>query len=92
MADGSNLLRIVIQQLGIAAMPRYRVIAYGDQQSPRHSDFDGARILLDTLRSAIPDFDSSQLSLNPLEEGIGSIVFTGEVDLDNWQLAILGLT
>lgn len=90
MADGPNPFRIVIQQLGVAAIPRYRVIVYGDDQSPRHSDFDDARVLLDTFRSAIADFDSSQLLLNPLEEDKGSIVFTGEVDLEKWQLAILG--
>jgi hypothetical protein len=91
MTDGPNPLRIVIQQLGVRAMPRYRVIVYGDEQRPLHSDFDGGQTLLDTLHSAIPDFNSSQLSLKPMEEGKGSIVFTGEVDLDKWQLAILGL-
>jgi hypothetical protein len=63
-----------------------------DEQKPLHSEFDGSQILLDTLYSAIPDFDLSQLSLNPLEEGKGSIVFTGEVDLDKRELAILGLS
>jgi hypothetical protein len=92
MADGSNCLRIVIQQLGVAATPRYRVIVYGDTQNPRHSDFDAAQILLDTLRSAISDFDLSQLSLNPLEDGEGSIVFTGEMELEHWQITILGLS
>jgi hypothetical protein len=92
MAYGPNPFRIVIQQLGVAAMPRYRVIVYGDEQRPLHSDFDGSQILLDTLRSAIPDLDLSRLSLNPMEEGKGSIVFTGEVDLDKRELAILGLS
>lgn len=91
MADRPTPLRVVIQQLGVAAMPRYRVVVYGDNQSPRHSDFLEAQILLDTLRAAIPDFDSSQLSLNPIEEGNGSMVFAGEVDLDRRQLKILGL-
>jgi hypothetical protein len=92
MAFDPNPLRIVIQQLGVATMPRYRVIVYGDEQRPLHSDFDGSQILLDTLHSAIPDFDLSQLSLNPMEEGMGSIVFTGEVDLEKRGLAILGLS
>ncbi|MGA7524738.1 MAG: hypothetical protein WBW84_19975 [Acidobacteriaceae bacterium] len=92
MANGTNALRVVIQQLGVAAVPRYRIIIYGDDQSPRHSDLDSAQILIDTLRAAVPDFDSSQLALNPLEEGKGSIVFTGPVELNNGQLAILGFS
>jgi hypothetical protein len=92
MTYGPNPFRIVIQQLGVAAMPRYRVIVYGDEQGPLHADVDGTQILLDTLHSAIPDFDLAQLSLNPMEEGKGSIVFTGEVDLDKRELAILGLS
>lgn len=93
--DSPKSLRIVIQQIGIAATPRYRVIIYGDNHTPRHSDFDSANVLLDTLRAATPDFDSSQLVLSPLEEAKarsflpgrwswtnGSSRFSGSVDED----------
>ena len=58
-------------------MPGYRVIVYGDELKPRHSDFINAAALLEALEAAIPELDVSQLRLNPLQEGQGSIVFDG---------------
>ncbi len=84
-------LRLVIQQLSVESQV-YRVTVYGDADKPRYSDFGGAQALLQALRSALPAFDLSELSLNPLEEGCGSIVFAGVIQLDNSQLAVLGLT
>jgi hypothetical protein len=54
MADSRDPLRLVIQQLGIAASPSYRVIVYGDDQKPKHSDFGSAEALLDTLAPQSP--------------------------------------
>lgn len=85
------LLRIAIQQLGVSEHPAYRVVVYGDDWHPRHSDFGNAHTLLETLRSVIPDLDLSKLTMNPLGGGQGSMVFTGEIRLNETQLAHLGL-
>ncbi len=85
-------LRIVIQQLGVSAVPGYRVIVYGDEFKPRHSDFSSLFALLEALEAAIPGLDVSQLRLNPLQEGQGSIVFDAERLFSEEQLSSLGLT
>lgn len=90
--DDLYLIRMVIQQLSVSENPGYRVVIYGDSQSPRHADFTGAQILLETVRAAIPDFDLSKLSLNPLAAGHGSIVYTREIELNKAQLSLLGLS
>lgn len=84
-------LRVVIQQLGVYPVPNYRVIAYGDDLKPMHGDFGSAALLVEGLRSAIPGFDVTQLSLQPLLEGHGSIVFDGEMLLSSEQRSALGL-
>lgn len=83
-------LRLVIQQIGIQ-IPSYRLVVYGDEEHPRHADFDSAEALAKALCAAMPDFDLSQLTLTPLAEGHGSIVFSGEVVLSATQLVALGL-
>lgn len=88
MASNLNPLRIVIQQLGFSAAPGYRVVVYGDEFQPRHSDFSSAVALLEALDAAIPEL---QLRLNPMLEGQGSIVFAGEMPLSKKQLSSLGL-
>ena len=92
-AMASNLipLRLVIQQLGVSAVPGYRVIVYGDEFKPTHRDFSGAAVLLEALRAAVSELDVSQLLLNPLCEGQGSIVYDGEMLLSEEQLSTLGL-
>jgi hypothetical protein len=91
MADNPIPLRLVIQQLGVFPTPSHRLIVYGDEFKPRHSDFSSAAFLLEALRQAIPVFNVSHLSLNPLQEGHGSIVFDGELLLRAEQLSGLGL-
>jgi len=83
---------MAIQQLSASPNATYRVTVYGDDQKPRHSDFSDAQVLLDTLRAAIPDLDQSNLALNPLAAGQGSMVFVGELKLDRNQLSLLGLS
>ena len=46
MTDDPIPLRVVIQQLVILATPGYRLIVYGDELKPRHSDFSSAVALL----------------------------------------------
>lgn len=82
-------LRMVIQQL--AVNPAYRVVVYGDEEKPRHADFGSEQTLLQALHAALPHFDISSLSFDPLQQDRGSIVFAGAVELDNRQLGFLGL-
>lgn len=84
-------LRLVIQQVGLHPVPHYRVIVYGDDVKPRHSDFGSAAPLLDALRLAAPTLDLSQQLQSPLRDGQGSIVFDGEMLLNREQLSALGL-
>jgi hypothetical protein len=91
MTDDPIPLRVVVQQLGVFPVPSYRVIVYGDELKPRHSDFSSAAVLLDALKTAMPELDTSRLSLDPLGERQGSIVFDGEMSLSTEQLSALGL-
>ena len=91
MAGDLNPLRVVIQQLGVSATPDYRVVVYGDNFKPRHCDFSSATVLLKALRAAVPGLDVSQLLLNPMQKGQGSIVFDGEMLLSGEQLSALEL-
>lgn len=90
--DDLYLLRMVIQQISVSPNATYRVIVYGDEQRPRHADFSNAQFLADALCAAAPAIDLSKLTLNPLEEGQGSIVFLAEMELDETQLSLLGLS
>lgn len=84
-------VRMVIQQIGGFEVA-YRAVVYGDGERPRHVDFKNGQVLLQALHAALPDFDTSSLSLGPLREGQGSIVFADEVELSDQQLGLLGLT
>jgi hypothetical protein len=56
---------MVIQQIGIE--PAYRMAVYDQLEKPRHADFDNGQILSEALHAALPDFDTSNLSLDPLQ-------------------------
>jgi hypothetical protein len=56
---------MVIQQIGIE--PAYRMAVYDHLEKPRHADFDNGQILSEALHAALPDFDTSNLSLDPLQ-------------------------
>ena len=86
----SKPFRIVIQQLAVRPVRRYRLIVYGDDDRPEHRDIDTEQGLLKILREASPDLDLSQFSLDPLEQGRGSIVFADEMHLSEEQLVVLG--
>ena len=91
MAEKPIPLRVVIQQLGLYPVPNYRLIAYGDELKPMHADFGSAALLLEALRSVVHGLDVSQLSLTPLHEGQGTIVYDGEMLLSSEQRSALGL-
>lgn len=84
-------LRLIIQRRDDAPESGYRMIIYGNSDLHRHSDFDSAQSLLQAIGLAIPGFDVSRLSLNPSQQGHGSIVFADGMQLDCLQLGILGL-
>lgn len=88
-ANVSHDLRMVIQQIGMD--PAYRISIYGNEQKPRHADFKDGRTLLAALETALPDFDTSGLFLDPIHSNQGSIVFTGGIKLTDRQLGLLGL-
>lgn len=88
--DEPRELRMVIQQIGIEK-PFYRVVVYGDSEKPLHSEFPSAQTLMETLQAVVPNFALSDLQLNPLGEGQGSIVFAGAIVLSNSQLSSLGM-
>jgi len=88
--DELHALRMVIQQLS-AKNSSYRIVVYGGRDKPRHAEFPSAEALLGALCAAAPDLDLSKLSLNPMREGKGSIVFAEEIALKTSQLSALGL-
>ena len=83
--------RFVIQQCETRPVPSYRIVVYRGSNAHYHFDFGSAQILIEALRAAIPDFDISRLSLNPLSDGHGSIVFADELNLNHLQLTVLQL-
>ena len=85
-------LRIVIQQIVQTGTSSFRIVAYGGNRGPRHSDFESRNALLEALHSAVPGFDDSSVSINVAGGNQTSIVFAGELDLDDNQLSILGLS
>lgn len=80
-------VRMVIQHIGVE--PAYRLVVYSDLEKPRHADFSSKQTLLRALHAAFPDFDSSAFVFDPLHGRKGSIVFAGEVELDDRQLGRL---
>jgi hypothetical protein len=89
-SDEPLAVRMVIQQVGLE-QPTYNVVVYGDLDRPRHAEFLNAKSLSETLQVVVPDLDISGLSLNPMQDGFGSIVFAGEVTLSSAQISALGL-
>jgi hypothetical protein len=75
--------RIVIQRLRDDRRPGYRIIAYEDDVTAQ-ADFASLSALLFALDSALPD-----VVLDLAAET--SIIFAGEMELDDTQLRVLGL-
>lgn len=77
-------LHLVIQRVGDDRGPSFRVIAYGEAGRGLHAEFSSLRALQDALAAAVPG-----VVLGLCAEG--SIIFTGEMELDEVQLRTLGL-
>jgi hypothetical protein len=84
MLPRQRTFRLVIQRVRADRLPSFRVIAYREAGVHAHADFATLGALLDAFEAAIPG-----VVLDPLAEG--SILFAGEMDLDDTQLRVLGL-
>ena len=67
----------------------YRLIGYGDLRTCHPVNFDSLDDLLEMLKSAIPEFDVSNIARTP-QPG-RSILLAEVMELSDAQLSILGL-
>jgi hypothetical protein len=86
-------LRIVVQHIRAHQRSVYRLVAYGGEGGDYTSgsaEFESRDHLLNALRSAVPGFDESSVSIerNTPET---YIAFAEAVELDDSQLSRLGL-
>ena len=92
-SPNTHSLRIVVQYVRAHQRSVYRLVAYGGEGGSYTSgsiEFESLDRLLQALRSVAPNFDEACLSLQ--KDGPGShIVFTGDMELDDSQLSLLGL-
>ena len=84
MASPGREFRLIVQRVGSERHAAFRVIAYGDTGIHGHAEFSTLGDLLDTLNTAVPEV---VLDL----QSQGSILFAGEMELDDTQLHALGL-
>ncbi len=86
-------LRVVVQHIPAYQRSVYRLVAYGGEGGDYTSgsvEFESLDRLLTALRSVAPDFDVSTLSVRK-DSSESYIAFTGEMELDDSQLSLLGL-
>jgi hypothetical protein len=84
MLQPGHTFRLVIQRIGDERRPSFRVVAYGEDGGCALTEFATLRALLDSLHATLPDL---VLDL----KAAGSIVFAGEMKLDDAQLRALRL-
>lgn len=85
MSSWPRRYRLVIQRLVNGDAPAFRVVAYGEGASSTSSDFQSLSALVDAL-------DSSGLGVTLHLFTTGSIVFAGELEMNEAQQRALGLT
>jgi len=83
--------RVVIQRVLSEPKIAYRLIAYGDDAKPAHAYYDDIESLLNALRSAAIAVDEGTIRAGELDPGGPSVMFSGELDLDESQRRMLGL-
>ena len=91
-SPNTHSLRIVVQHVRAHQRSVYRLVAYGGDGGSYTSgsaEFESRDHLLRALRSVAPSFDEASLSLRKGPESY--IAFTGEMELDDSQLSLLGL-
>ncbi len=84
MSLPQRTFRLLVQRVGDSCRHSFRVLACGEPGVHAHADFATHRALHDALDAAVPD-----LVLDLGSEG--SIIFAGEMELDETQRRILGL-
>jgi hypothetical protein len=84
-------LRIVIQQIRFAHASFYRLVAYGNQKTYRPAEFETFDQLSKALHATVPALNGNLPSSRTQTEGT-SILFSGAIELDDAQLARLGLS
>jgi hypothetical protein len=87
-SQGSTL-RLVIQRICLPHISCYRLVAYGDGQAYQPVDFDSLGQLVERLRSVAPNFNATIL---PEANAHTSILFSGNIELDDSQILRLGLS
>ena len=92
-SPNTHSLRIVVQHVRAHQRSVYRLVAYGGDGGSYTSgsaEFESRDHLLRALRSVAPNFDEASLPLR--KDGPETyIAFTGEMELDDSQLSLLGL-
>ena len=82
-----------MQHIRVCQRSVYRLVAYGGEggnYTSRSAEFESRDRLLKVFRSVVPDFDAGSLAIrNDAPETY--IAFTGQMDLDDSQLLLLGL-
>jgi hypothetical protein len=76
--------RVIVQRRGDSRDPKFRIIAYGDDPISAIADYNTLPELLNALAATLPD-----VVLNLSAEG--SVIFTGEIEMDESQLKALRL-
>jgi hypothetical protein len=83
-------VRVVVQRIYSPAGFFYRLVAYGNGETYRPSEFGSLEQLTDALRSVAPNFKGI-VGPETNQAQHTSIIFSREMELDDSQLSRLGL-
>jgi hypothetical protein len=83
-------VRVVVQRIYSPGGFFYRLVAYGDGQTYRPTEFGTLEQLEEALRSVAPNFNGI-VSAETSQAQHTSIIFSREMELDDSQLSRLGL-
>lgn len=89
MSPNTHSLRVVVQRVRAHQRSLYRLVAYNGNLTCS-AKFESLDRLLKAFHSAVPGFDESTLSIRK-DTPETYIAFAGEMELDDLQLALLGL-
>jgi hypothetical protein len=83
-------LRVVVQYVHGDHKSPWHLVAYGSGPAFRPRRFHSVDDLLTVIRSALPDFDPSHLTIKS-DSRESYIVWAGDMALNESQLSVLGL-
>lgn len=84
MIPAKRSFRLVVQQAGVCWRPAFRIIIYGDDPISAIADYGTLIEVRNALNAVLPE-----VVLSP--GGSSTVIFTGEVELDQSQLRVLRL-